>query len=46
MEAARDELPDDIEVDSVKEDYLTLFTKDQARAKAGKRRALWTRDSP
>jgi hypothetical protein len=46
MEAARAELPDEVEVDPVKEDYLTLFTKDQARAKAGKRRALWTRASP
>ena len=45
MEAARAELPDEVEVDGVKEDYLTLFAKDQARAKAGKRRALWTRES-
>jgi hypothetical protein len=46
MEAARAELPDEVEVDSVKEDYLTLFARDRARAKAAKRRALWTRDSP
>jgi hypothetical protein len=46
MEAARAELPDEVEVDAVNEDYLTLFAKDQARAKAGKRRARWTRDSP
>ncbi|RLB44225.1 MAG: hypothetical protein DRH30_01925 [Deltaproteobacteria bacterium] len=45
MQAARAELPDEVEVDLVKEDYLTLFAKDQARAKAGKRRALWTRES-
>jgi hypothetical protein len=44
--AARDELPDEVQVDAVKEDYLTLFSKDRARAKAAKRRALWTRDSP
>jgi hypothetical protein len=46
MQAARAELPDEVEVDTVKDDYLTLFTKDRARAKAGKRRALWTRESP
>jgi len=46
MEAARAELPDDVEVDTVKEDYLTLFAKDRARAKAAKRRVLWTRESP
>jgi len=46
MEAARSELPNQVEVDLVKEDYLTLFAKDRARAKAAKRRALWTRDSP
>jgi len=46
MEAARAELPDEVEVDSVKEDYLTLFAGDRVRAKAAKRRALWTRDSP
>jgi hypothetical protein len=46
MEAARVELPDEVEVDAVNDDYLTLFAKDQARAKAGKRRARWTRDSP
>lgn len=46
MEAARAELPDEVEVDTVKEDYLTLFAKDRARAKAAKRRALWTRESP
>ena len=45
MEAARAELPDEVEVDLVQEDYLTLFAKDRARAKAGKRRALWTRES-
>jgi hypothetical protein len=46
MEAARAELPDDVEVDPVKEDYLTLFAKDRGRARAAKRRALWTRESP
>jgi hypothetical protein len=46
MEAARAELPDEVEVDSVKEDYLTLFAKDRGRARAAKRRALWTRESP
>jgi hypothetical protein len=46
MEAARAELPDEVEVDSVKEDYLTLFAGDRVRAKAAKRRALWTRESP
>jgi len=46
MQAARAELPDEVEVDSVKEDYLTLFAKDRARAKAAKRRARWTRESP
>ena len=46
MEAARAELPDEVEVDSVKKDYLTLFAGDRVRAKAAKRRALWTRDSP
>lgn len=45
MEAARDVLPDRVEVDAVREDYVTLFGKDRARAKAGKRRALWSRDS-
>jgi hypothetical protein len=46
MQAARAELPDQVEVDAVKEDYLALFAKDRARAKAAKRRALWTRESP
>lgn len=46
MEAARAELPDEVEVDAVREDYLALFAKDRARAQAGKRRAKWTRDSP
>ena len=46
MEAAREGLPDEVEVDAVREDYLTLFAKDRARAKAAKRRALWTRESP
>jgi hypothetical protein len=45
MEAARSELPDEAKVDAVKEDYLTLFAKDRARAKAAKRRVLWTRES-
>ena len=44
--AARVELPDEVDVDPVREDYLTLFAKDRARAKAAKRRALWTRESP
>ena len=46
MQSAREELPEEVEVDPVREDYLTLFTKDRARAKAAKRRALWTRDAP
>jgi hypothetical protein len=46
MEAARAERPCQVEVDAVNEDYLALFAKDQARAKAAKRRALWTRESP
>jgi hypothetical protein len=46
MEAARAELPKQVEVDTVKEDYLALFARDRARAKAAKRRALWTRESP
>ncbi len=46
MEAARDELPDTVEVHAVVEDYLSLFAKDRARAKAAKRRALWSRESP
>jgi hypothetical protein len=45
MEAARADLPDGVEVDAVKEDYLALFAKDRARARAGKRRARWTRES-
>jgi len=45
MEAGRAELPDEVEVDLVQNDYVTLFAKDRARAKAGKRRALWTRES-
>jgi len=46
MEAARAGLPDRVEADTVTEDYLALFKKDRARAKAAKRRALWTRQSP
>jgi len=46
MEAARADLPDQVEIDTVKEDYLTLFAKDRGRARAAKRRVLWTRDSP
>ena len=46
MEQAAAELPQEVEVDAVKEDYLTLFEKDRARAKAAKRRVLWTRESP
>lgn len=45
MQGARGELPDEVEVDPVREDYLALFQKDRARAKAAKRRALWTRGS-
>jgi len=45
MEAARAELPDEVEIDGVKEDYLALFAKDRARAKAAKRRVRWTRDT-
>jgi hypothetical protein len=46
MESARGQLPDEAEVDAVKEDYLALFAKDRARAKAAKRRALWTPETP
>jgi hypothetical protein len=45
MEAARDDLADEVEIDAVREDYLALFSRDRARAKAAKRRALWTRDT-
>jgi hypothetical protein len=44
MRASRDDLPDEVEVDAVQEDYLTLFANDRARARAAKRRALWTRE--
>jgi len=43
MEEARPELPDEVEVDPTREDYVTLFDKDRARARAAKRRAVWTR---
>ena len=46
MREARAELPDYVEGDLVREDYLGLFAKDRARAKAAKRRALWTREAP
>ena len=46
MSASREELPESVEVTAVDEDYLTLFTNDRARAKAAKRRALWTRETP
>ncbi|MGB8329454.1 MAG: phosphatase domain-containing protein, partial [Polyangiales bacterium] len=46
MESARADLPSEVEVDLVKADYLTLFARDRARAKAAKRRALWTRETP
>ena len=46
MEQAARELPREVEVDAVKEDYLTLFEKDRARTNAAKRRVLWTRESP
>jgi len=46
MEEAAREMPEEVEVDGVKEDYLTLFEKDRARAKAAKHRALWTREAP
>ena len=44
MEAARPELPTETVVDSTKEEYLSLYERDRARARAAKRRALWTRD--
>lgn len=44
MEEARPELPDEVEVDGTREDYLALFKKDRARARAAKRRAVWTRE--
>jgi len=43
MEAARPEMPEEVELDAVREDYVALFAKDRARAKAAKRRALWSR---
>lgn len=46
MEEARSELPEEVEVDATQEDYLTLFNKDRARARAAKRRAVWTRETP
>ncbi len=46
MEAARPELPDEVTVEPVTEDYVALFERDRARAKAAKRRVLWTRESP
>jgi hypothetical protein len=46
MQAARPELPDEVRVEPVREDYLELFAKDRARAKAAKRRVLWTRENP
>jgi hypothetical protein len=46
MENAAPELPPEVDVDAVREDYLTLFERDRARAKAAKRRVLWTRDTP
>lgn len=46
MEAARANLPEEVQIDPMTEDYLALFAKDRARAKAGKRRARWTRESP
>jgi hypothetical protein len=44
MRASRDELPEEVRINTVQRDYLTLFENDRARAKAAKRRALWTRD--
>ncbi len=46
MEEVRSELPDKIEVDGTKEDYLTLYKRDRVRARAAKRRAVWTRETP
>ncbi len=46
VEEARRDLPEESEVDGVREDYLTLFEKDRARARAAKRRAVWTRETP
>ncbi|MDH3199990.1 MAG: hypothetical protein OEM15_03755 [Myxococcales bacterium] len=46
MEEARPELPEEVEVDGTKEDYLSLFKRDRARARAAKRRAVWTRETP
>jgi hypothetical protein len=44
MEEARPELPEEVEVTPTQEDYMTLFEKDRARARAAKRRAVWTRE--
>lgn len=46
MEEARSTLPEEVEVDPVREDYLALFAKDRARAKAARRRVLRTREAP
>lgn len=46
MEDAYDDLPEEAEADPVREEYLALFEKDRARAKAAKRRALRSREAP
>lgn len=46
MEQAATDLPREAVVDGTQEDYLTLFQRDRARAKAAKRRVLWTRETP
>ena len=39
------ELPDSVVVDHVREDYVTLFDRDRARARAAKRRVVRARES-
>ena len=46
MKEAYEDLPEEVEADPVREDYLALFEKDRARAKAAKRRALRNREAP
>ena len=46
MGESRDDLPEEVEVDPTREHYPTLFRKDRARARAAKRRAVWTRETP
>ncbi|MEM7433861.1 MAG: phosphatase domain-containing protein [Myxococcota bacterium] len=44
MEEAKPRLPEEVRVDPTRVEYPALFRKDRARARAAKRRAVWTRD--